>query len=136
MSRTQLKILLADDDPEDLELMEESILSVEPKVKLDKFVDGLSAYEYLRSRPDNELPSLIVLDYNMPGLTGSQLLSSLKTGNRYSSIPKIILSSSNTEKFIRESLDNGASEYIVKPGSMEEIHNLARRLVSLASESH
>lgn len=40
-----------------------NILLVEPRVRLDKFMDGLFAYEYLRSRPDTELPSLIVLDF-------------------------------------------------------------------------
>ena len=136
MTNPYIRILMADDDPEDLELIEENILLVEPRARLDKFMDGLSAYEYLRSRPDTELPSLIVLDYNMPGLTGSEVLSSLKTGKRYTSIPKIILSNSNTEKFVRESMNNGASEYIVKPGSMEEIHDLAKKLVSLAVEGH
>jgi CheY-like chemotaxis protein len=131
-----LNILVADDDPDDLDLIGEYILLVEPGAKLDKFTDGLSAYEYLRTRQDNDLPSLIVLDYNMPGLTGSQLLSSLKTASRYGSIPKIILSSSNTPKFIDECLLNGATEYIVKPNSMKEIHDLAQKLVSLAAKGH
>ena len=87
-------------------------------------------------QPDDELPSLIVLDYNMPGLTGSELLSSLKTANRYRNIPKVILSTSNTSIFIDECLRNGATEYIVKPGSMKEIHLLAQKLVSLAAKSH
>jgi CheY-like chemotaxis protein len=136
MSRNPIKILVADDDPEDLELIEEHILSVEPTAELDKFMDGLSAYEYLHSQPDSELPALIVLDYNMPGLNGSQVLSSLNTAGRYKSIPKIVLSSSSTAKFIDECLKNGATEYIVKPDNMKEIHRLARKLVSLAAKTH
>jgi CheY-like chemotaxis protein len=136
MSRRHLKILVADDDLEDLELIEEHILSIEPTAELDKFTDGLSAFEYLCSRPDSELPSLIVLDYNMPGLNGSELLSSLKTGNRCMSIPKIIVSSSNNKKFIDECLRNGAAEYIVKPDNVREIHSLAQKLVSLAANKH
>jgi len=136
MLNRYLKILVADDDPEDLELIGEHILLVDPGVKLDKFMDGLSAYEHLLTQPDDELPSLIVLDYNMPGLTGSELLSSLNTANRYRAIPKVILSTSNTSKFIDECLHNGATEYIVKPGSMKEIHHLAQKLVSLAAKSH
>jgi CheY-like chemotaxis protein len=135
MTRPPIKILVADDDPEDLELMEEHILSVEPRAQLEKFMDGLSAYEFLHSRPDTDLPSLIILDYNMPGLNGCQVLSSIKSATRYTSIPKVILSNSNTPKYIEECLHNGATEYIVKPSSMDAIHNLAKKLVTLA-ESH
>jgi len=123
---------MADDDPEDIELIEEHIKLVEPTAKLDKFVDGRSAYEYLRSQPDNDLPSLIILDYNMPGLNGSQLLSSLKSANRYKSIPKIVLSGSSAVQFKDECLKNGATEYIVKPDNIKDVHDLAKRLVSLA----
>lgn len=136
MVRDAISILMADDDSEDLELIEEQILAVEPTVRLDKFTDGLSAYDYLRSRTDNELPSLIILDYNMPGLNGSQILASLKGSARYGSIPKIVLSSSNTEKYIRECLNNGASEYIVKPDNMPGIRELAKKLVSLAAKGN
>jgi CheY-like chemotaxis protein len=132
MSRTPIKILVADDDPEDLELIEEHILSVEPVAQLHTVTDGLSAWNYLRTTADAELPALIVLDYNMPGLTGSQVLSSLQNMIRYTSIPKIILSNSSTSRFREECLENGATEYIVKPASMQGFKELATRLVSLA----
>lgn len=132
MSRTPIKILVADDDPEDLELIEEHILAVDPLVQLDKVMDGLAAWNYLRTKPVDELPALIVLDYNMPGLTGSQVLSSLLTIARYAPIPKIVLSSSNTTRYREECLSNGATEYIEKPSSMEAIRELAARLVALA----
>jgi CheY-like chemotaxis protein len=135
MGDEPVKILIADNDPEDIELIEEYLLMEAPDLQLSKFKDGLSVSEYLKTLPDEELPSLIILDYNMPGLTGAQVLSSLRSAGRYKSIPKIVLSTSDTPKFIQESLQNGASEYIVKPGSMREIQNLAKKFVSLAAGS-
>jgi len=135
MPHNAIRILIADDDPEDLELIEEYLMSEAPHLQLSKFMDGLSASQYLHTLPDKDLPSLIILDYNMPGLTGAQVLSLLNTANRYRSIPKIVLSTSNTPRFIQESLQNGASEYIVKPQNMTEIHNLAKKFVSLAAGS-
>ena len=127
-----LRILIVDDDLEDLELIEDAILTVEPTVELHKFTKGISAIEYLRSRPDNKLPGLIILDYNMPELNGSQLLSSLKDQVRYSSIPKIVLSTSNAPLHIHECMNNGATEYIVKPNNMKELHHLAVKLLALS----
>lgn len=120
-----------DDDLEDLELIEDAILNVAPGIELQKFTKGLSAMEYLRSRPDHELPGLIILDYNMPELNGSQLLSSLKGQDRYSSIPKIVLSTSNAPLHIHECINNGATEYIVKPNNMKDLHHLAVKLLTL-----
>ena len=134
MPATQIRILIADDDSEDLELIEEHILAVEPRAQLHKFMDGFSAYNFLHSRSSDEQPSLIILDYNMPGLSGSQVLAALKLSDRYSGIPKIVLSTSNSANFMEESLANGALEYIVKPASMKEIHQLAKKLVTLAVE--
>lgn len=136
MHHNPIRILIADDDPEDLELMEEYLLMEAPGAQLHKFMDGLSASEYLDTLGDSDLPSLIILDYNMPGLTGSQVLASLKSGSRYRLIPKVVLSTSNTTKFIRESLNNGAMEYIVKPENMQGIQELAKKFVTLAAGSH
>jgi len=132
MPQSPVKILVADDDPEDLELLEEHLLSVEPTARLQTFSDGQSAYEYLRSQEDSDPPSLIVLDYNMPGLTGAQVLTFLKASHQYASTPKVVYSNSSTAKFIQECLNSGASEYIVKPDTMEDIHQVAKRLVALA----
>lgn len=135
MSEHSVKILIADDDLEDIELIEEFLLKEAPGLHISKFKDGLTASEYLHTLPDDELPSLIILDYNMPGLTGAQVLLSLRSAGRYSLIPKVVLSTSNTPRYIQESLQNGASEYIVKPQNMTEIHNLAKKFVSLAAGS-
>ncbi len=125
------RILIADDDLEDLELIEDAILSVDSKIELQKFTSGFTVIEHLNSKLDQDLPNLIILDYNMPQLNGAQLLLTLKAQERYRSIPKVVLSTSNAAPHIHECLKNGATEYFIKPDSINSLRNLAQRLLAL-----
>lgn len=129
------KILIADDDIEDLELIEEAIISVEPDAEVLTFTKAVIALEYLNSQQDNELPNLIVLDYNMPELTGSQWLSAVRNQGRYIQIPKIVLSTSNAPFHKQECINSGADEYIVKPDTLDELQGIAQRLIAMCRRS-
>ncbi|HEX6334709.1 MAG TPA: response regulator [Flavisolibacter sp.] len=128
-----LTILLADDDPEDLELIEQAIVSIEPGADLHKVLNGKAVIQFLKSRPDADLPCLIILDYNMPELTGSEVLSLLCRDQRYTHIPKVVLSTSSTPVHIHECMGNGATDYFVKPNNMRELTGLAERMLSLCN---
>lgn len=130
MKNKLLEIFIADDDIEDLELIEEAILDVEPTVEIHKFTNGQEVMEALNSRLDSELPCLIILDYNMPEMNGWELLASIKNHARYATIPKIVLSTSNAPLHVQKCMDNGAMEYIVKPNDMKELHYLSVRLLN------
>ena len=127
----EAKILIADDDLEDMELIEEAFLNVQPAVQLFKFTNGKLAIEYLNAIQDVELPCLMVLDYNMPEINGSEMLSHLKKQKRYSAIPKVVLSTSNAPLYIHECMSHGATDYMVKPDNIKELNLLAQRLLSL-----
>ena len=131
MNDNSVSILIAEDDPEDMELIAGAILVAEPGAHLCKFSDGFSAVEYLRTRAEDDLPSLIILDYNMPGLTGAQVLRSISTEERYKPIPKVVLSTSNAALHKHECMRNGAAEYFVKPGSWKELNDLAKTILKL-----
>lgn len=116
-----IKILVVDDDKEDHLILHEYFLDS----NIDKnvlFVDnGVRALEYLESISDDKsLPSLIVLDLNMPLLNGTQTLLQLKQNNRLKNIPVIIYSTSESENEKRKCLSFGAIDYLVKPVTMEE----------------
>lgn len=129
MAHKQIKILITDDDLEDIELIEEAFLSIEPAVELHKFTSGKTAIEFLYSRVDQELPCLIILDYSMPEINGSQMLAFIKKEVRFHDIPKVVLSTSNAPLHIHECMVNGATEYMVKPDNMKELQALAQKLV-------
>ena len=124
-----LSILIADDDLEDLELIEDAIMRHNPSTILLKHHNGKSVIDYLINQSDNDLPCLIMLDYNMPELTGLEVLSILKTQDRYQDIPKIILSTSSTPVHIHECLLNGASEYFVKPNNLKDLKTLLLKIL-------
>ena len=126
----ELSILLADDDAEDLELMEAALCSVEPEIKVHKVSNGKEVVDYLSSLQNKNLPSLIILDYNMHELTGSEVLSIINKDNRYISIPKIILSTSNNPVYKQYSLIDGATEYFVKPDNIDDLNKLAKKMLS------
>ena len=130
MQSNNITILAADDDPEDLELIEDAILNEEPGAKLEKVTNGNEVIKYLNSRPDNDLPCLIILDYNMPELSGSQLLSMICKYPRYNGIPKVILSTSSAPFHINECMRNGATEYFVKPDNMKALYSIARKMLA------
>ena len=131
MTDNSVGIVIAEDDPEDMELIVDAILLAEPTAHLHKFTDGLAAYEYLRTRSDNDLPSLIILDYNMPQLTGAQVLKNISIEKRYGAIPKIVLSTSNAPLHKHECMHNGATQYFVKPSSLKDLNDLAKMMVDL-----
>ena len=99
---TPLQILIADDDAEDLELLEEAILDAEPNSSIDKAMSGKGALQYLDGYTAKEVPHLIVLDYNMPGITGSDILNMIGQQERFSYVPKVILSTSSAPTHINE----------------------------------
>jgi CheY-like chemotaxis protein len=130
MPTTPLTILMADDDFEDLELIESAITTIQPDAELHKVTNGQAVIDFLANQPDAKLPCLIILDYNMPELTGSEVLAVIKKEKRYDVIPKVILSTSNTPAYIHECMNNGATEYFVKPDNMPELRKLAKKMLN------
>jgi CheY-like chemotaxis protein len=129
MAANELKILLADDDEEDLELIEDAILSFLPSASVDKHTNGKAVIESLHKSDDKDLPCLIILDYNMPELNGSQVLVQMAKSHRYEKIPKVVLSTSAAPVHIYECMANGAAEYIVKPNDMQALKNVAKKML-------
>ena len=87
----------------------------------------LSALEKLK---DDQLPCLIVLDYNMPGLSGADILKEISTNNRFRNIPKVVWSTSGSDKFKKTCLELGAADYVIKPSSHQDLEKIARHMLS------
>src|SRR5829696_1192603 len=98
MSNTKSIILYVDDDNDDRIFLQTSIEDAGRKADLICANDGEEAVQYLNSISSDNLPSLIVLDLNMPRWDGKKTLQYLKSHPQLASIPVIILSTSEREK--------------------------------------
>jgi CheY-like chemotaxis protein len=123
-------ILIGEDDLDDEELLKELFFSVDESFTLTFINNGRRVVEYLQSVPDQELPCLIILDYNMPELDGAHILEELKNDNRYLGVPKIIWSTSQSETYRKKCLELGADDYIIKPSKVSELIDAIKYVIS------
>ncbi len=124
-------ILLGEDDIDDEDLLREIIGGIDASYYLLFINNGRKLLEMLDEMPDNHLPCLIVLDYNMPELNGAEILTEIKHVSRYARVPKVIWSTSNSETFRRSCLEAGANEYLIKPSNVNDLVNAVRHMLSL-----
>lgn len=133
-STISTKILYADDDCDDHFFLRESITCTGLPADIVYLTDGDQVIHYLEKAGD-DLPSLIVLDLNMPRMNGKQTLERLKTDTRYADIPVIILSTSNNRMDKEFCTSRGAASYLVKPGHFEGYQEVVRNFVPFLQPS-
>jgi CheY-like chemotaxis protein len=122
-------MLIADDDEDDIYLLDSAFKESHLKVKVDFVQNGLEVLTYLdRINDNNPLPDLIVLDLNMPLLSGRDTLLKLKGSLRYKNIPVVILTTSISEKEKAHCLEMGAALYLFKSSGFDKIVSTAKYL--------
>jgi DNA-binding response OmpR family regulator len=123
-------ILLGEDDIDDEDLLREMFQLVDNSMSLKFIHNGRKLIAVLDSLPASELPCLIILDYNMPELNGADILQELSGSARYSTIPKIIWSTSSSDTYKKICLDLGACEYLIKPSNVIDLEQTVRQMLS------
>ena len=124
-------ILLGEDDADDQEMLKEVFASIDTTFILFFVNNGGEILSALGKLRDDQMPCLIVLDYNMPGLNGADILKELSTNERYQNIPKVVWSTSGSEKFRSVCLELGALDYVIKPNNVTDLEKIARYMLSL-----
>ena len=124
-------ILLGEDDEDDQEMLKEVFASIDTAFVLFFVNNGKEIISALEKLKDDQMPCLIVLDYNMPGLNGADILQELSTNERYKNIPKVVWSTSGSEKFRNVCLELGAVDYVIKPNNVVGLEEVARYMLSL-----
>lgn len=130
MTKQRPYILVADDDPEDQEMLAEQFRRRNPAVEVKCMADGYEVLDYLRVCPTEDLPELMVVDYKMPGMTGAEVLQSLQHEERYRKIPKVIWSTSNNQEYIDRSMKSGADKFFTKPMDMRAFDKMVDFLIA------
>jgi CheY-like chemotaxis protein len=130
VSNASALIFLAEDDMDDQELLIDAMSQYDGNLTFQTVTNGKQAIVLLGSLPHNSLPSLIILDYNLPELNGAQILEMLNHQERFQPIPKVVWSTSNSELYKNRCLALGAKAYFVKPSDLTGIQNLAKEMLA------
>ena len=121
-------ILLAEDDEDDQELIRMAFSKVTADHTFKIVNNGQEALETLANL--NSVPCLIILDLNMPVLNGFQTLEALNSNPKFSKVPKVILTTSDSDENKKRSISSGAVDYFVKPSNMKEFIVTAEKMLT------
>lgn len=119
------EILLVEDNPDDAELTRIAFEQARIANQLSVVTDGAEALDYLFARgayaarnPD-DLPSLVLLDLNLPKLDGREVLQAIRANEATKSLPVVVLTTSTEPFDLEASYELGVNSYIQKPVDFE-----------------
>ena len=126
-------ILLAEDDPNDVELTLAALAKHNLANKVEVVRDGAEALDYLfrrgkfATRPDGN-PVVVLLDLKMPKVNGLEVLHKIKTDEKLKTVPVVALTSSRESPDVKRCYDYGVNAYVVKPLGFPDFINAVKQL--------
>ena len=126
-----IDILLIEDNPGDVRLTQEAFNSIDLEVEFEVATDGRKAVQYIQRHLTDEPAhplDLILLDLNLPGIDGFEVLEYLNDEIDAPPPPVLVLSSSETSDDIKQSYEKGSNAYLTKPDSMSEFEMMAESI--------
>ena len=127
-------ILLVEDNPQDEMLILRALRKVHLANQVDVVRDGQQALDYLfmegefAGRGNSDLPAVVLLDINLPRVSGLDVLARLRANQRTHLMPVVILTSSDEERDRLSSYESGANSFVRKPLEFAEFAETVARL--------
>ena len=124
MSERNSSILVVEDNPLDFETTVRLLERAAPGAPVVRCESGDAALELLETFPPP--PGLVVLDLNLPGTDGREVLATLRRDERWKTIPVVVLSTSTNPRDFGFCMKHGVGSYITKPATVEEFRTESR----------
>jgi chemotaxis family two-component system response regulator Rcp1 len=127
----QIEILLIEDNPSDIRLLQEAFKEVKLCSNLSIVRDGEEGLAFLKKEgayQDAPHPDLILLDLNLPKMDGKELLREIKQCPKLRTIPVVVLTSSMAEEDIIRSYELHANCYITKPVDLDQFIRIVQSI--------
>lgn len=125
------RVLLVEDDPGDVLITRESFADSSVLCELSVVNDGAKALDFLHKRgkyKTAETPHLVLLDLNLPKVSGREVLAEVKGNAELSTIPVIVLSTSTADEDVAHSYQLHANAYITKPVDYDDFHEVVKSI--------
>ena len=120
-----MRVLIADDEPLELEQLEWMIHRFDPLWEVRRASDGEEA---LKSIAD-EAFDLVLLDINMPGIDGFALTQALRALPEYRATPILVLTTESSDEMKQKGRASGATGWLVKPFDPQKLIELVRKVI-------
>lgn len=127
--RGTIHVLLVDDNPGDVRLIQESITDSKGRTCFHVVDDGEQAMAFLRREAalaDAARPHLILLDLNLPRKDGREVLAEVRADPALAAIPVVVLTSSAAQTDIRRCYELNANAFVTKPGNLAEFTRIVQ----------
>jgi CheY-like chemotaxis protein len=128
-----VELILIEDNPGDVRLLEEAFRELQANIHLQVAKDGAEGIDLVEKRMAERLqpaPDLILLDLNLPKISGHDVLVRLKNNPMTRRIPVIILTSSRADVDVRKAYDEHANAYLRKPSTLDDLISAAQQIKS------
>jgi CheY-like chemotaxis protein len=126
-----IKILLVDDDPDDVFVIERALSDSPLQVAITHAGNGRDGLNRLNAEPDGF--DLVLLDINMPVMDGLTMLGQVRADDRFSELPIVVLTTSREKDVLDEALRLGANAAASKASSFEAMRDIVQSIVDLWS---
>ncbi|HUA73265.1 MAG TPA: response regulator [Solirubrobacteraceae bacterium] len=131
MNAELISVLLVEDDPGDVLLIREAFSDHKVGNGLSVVSDGVEAMEYVRGEGEHAgrtRPDLILLDLNLPRKSGAEVLAEIKSDPKLSTIPVVVLTTSQSEEDVLRSYKNHANAFITKPVDFDRFGEIVHQI--------
>jgi chemotaxis family two-component system response regulator Rcp1 len=130
-AKRALSVLLVEDDPGDVLIAREALAAGQLSTALEVVTDGVQALAFLRREngfADAHRPDLILLDLNLPRMSGHEVLAEVKNDPELRRIPVVVLTTSQAHEDIAKSYDLHAAVHVSKPVDFDEFANVVKQI--------
>ncbi len=125
-----LRILLVEDNPADARMLETAMEKTGVPIEITLLQDGAKVIEYLTGNTGRNQCDVLLLDLNLPRLSGFEVLQAIRARDDLRSLPVVVMSGSTNIDEIRRCYHAGANSYICNPLFLDEIFGAAARFVA------
>ena len=120
--KQNIDLLYVEDNEDYIDFVKRAVNKIDEKLIYHYVSDGKDAIDYFEKNSNKKsCAKLILLDINLPGISGIELLKKIRSYPQLKYVPVIMFSSSDNSDDVKRSYDNGANAYLIKPSGMSSL---------------
>lgn len=130
MSETELQFLFLDDDIDEHYLFRSDLKRTAPFAALECFESWDQLEQFIQSKSFQSKPSVLLLDLNMPAVSGHEVIKRIRTDQRFNTLPIVVFTTSRSDEDVQRSYALGANSFITKPSDRDEAKSITTQLAN------